>query len=120
VTGEEKYEVLILNNVMIWSRISVGSVYCDFLRGSVFGIRYLYLSYSHATSVSNDWHGGSKWWYTFELVLYWFHSHSSLFFGMVIRWFPMLVNISALSCMICIVGSAVFMSVSGLHSHSCI
>jgi hypothetical protein len=26
VMGEEKYEVLILNNVMIWSRISVGSV----------------------------------------------------------------------------------------------
>jgi hypothetical protein len=23
VTGEEKYEVLMLNNVMIWSRISV-------------------------------------------------------------------------------------------------
>jgi hypothetical protein len=26
VTGEEKYEVLMLNNVMIWSRISVGIV----------------------------------------------------------------------------------------------
>jgi hypothetical protein len=26
---------------------------------------------------------------------YWFQSHSSLFLGMVIRWFPMLVNISA-------------------------
>jgi hypothetical protein len=26
VTREEKYEVLILNNVIIWSRISVGSV----------------------------------------------------------------------------------------------
>ena len=26
VTGEEKYEVLVLNNVIIWSRISVGSV----------------------------------------------------------------------------------------------
>jgi hypothetical protein len=26
VIGEEKYEVLMLNNVMIWSRISVGSV----------------------------------------------------------------------------------------------
>jgi hypothetical protein len=60
VTGEEKYEVLILNNVMIWSRISVGSMKCDFLGGSVFGIRYLYLLYSHITSVSNDWHGGSN------------------------------------------------------------
>jgi hypothetical protein len=26
VTGEEKYEVLILNNVMIWCRISIGIV----------------------------------------------------------------------------------------------
>jgi hypothetical protein len=26
VTGEEKYEVLILNSVIIWSRISIGSV----------------------------------------------------------------------------------------------
>jgi hypothetical protein len=26
VTGEEKYDFLILNNVVIWSRISVGSV----------------------------------------------------------------------------------------------
>ena len=56
----------------------------------------------------------------FELVLYWFHNHSSLFLGMVIRWFLMLVNISALSCMICIVGSTVFMSISRLHSLSCI
>jgi hypothetical protein len=32
----------------------------------------------------------------------------------------MLVNISALSYMICMVGSIVFMSVSGLHSLSCI
>jgi hypothetical protein len=30
----------------------------------------------------------------------------------------MLVNISALSCMICMVGSTMFMSVSGLHSLS--
>jgi hypothetical protein len=26
VIGEEKYEVLILNSVIIWSRISIGSV----------------------------------------------------------------------------------------------
>jgi hypothetical protein len=91
-----------------------------FLRRSIFGMRYLYLSYSHITSVSNGWHGGSIWWCSLEWVLYWFHSHSSLFLGMVIRWFPLFVNISALSCMICIVGSVVFMSESGLHSFRCI
>jgi hypothetical protein len=31
---------------------------------------------------------------------------------MVIRWFPLFVNMSALSCIICIVGLDVFMSVS--------
>jgi hypothetical protein len=30
------------------------------------------------------------------------------------------VNMSALSCIICMVGSFVFMSVSGLHSFRCI
>jgi hypothetical protein len=53
VISDEKYEDLMLNSVMISSRISVGIVYCDFLRGSVLGIRYLYFSYSHMTSVSN-------------------------------------------------------------------
>jgi hypothetical protein len=52
--------------------------------------------------------------------LYWFQSHSSLSLGMVIRWFPLFVNMSALSCVICMVGSVVFMSVSGLHSLRCI
>jgi hypothetical protein len=60
VIGDEKYEVLMLNSIMINSRISVGIVYCDFLRGFVLGIRYLYLLYSHMISVSNGWHGGSK------------------------------------------------------------
>jgi hypothetical protein len=54
------------------------------------------------------------------LALYWFHNHSSLFLGMVIRWYSLLVNMSALSCMICMVGSTVFMSESGLHSFRCI
>jgi hypothetical protein len=35
---------------------------------------------------------------------------------MVIRWFPLFVKMSASSCIICMVGSIVFMSVSGLHS----
>jgi hypothetical protein len=52
--------------------------------------------------------------------LYWFQSHSSLSLGMVIKWFPLFLNMDALSCMICMVGSVVFMSVSGLHSLRCI
>jgi hypothetical protein len=35
-----------------------------------------------------------------ELVVYWYHSHSSLFLVMVIRWFPLSVNMNALSCII--------------------
>jgi hypothetical protein len=42
---------VILNVSMSRSSISNGSVYCDFLRGFVFGNRYLYLSYSHMISV---------------------------------------------------------------------
>jgi hypothetical protein len=34
----------------------------------------------------------------------------------VIKWFSLFVNMSALSCIICMVGSSIFMSVSGLHS----
>jgi hypothetical protein len=44
---------------MIWSRISDGSVYCDFLRGFEFEIRYLYLLYSHMISVVKGCLGGS-------------------------------------------------------------
>jgi hypothetical protein len=43
-------------------------------------------------------------------MLYCFHSHSSLVLGMVIRRFPMSVNMWALSCMICMVGCVVFVS----------
>jgi hypothetical protein len=42
---------VILNVSISRSSISDGSVYCDFLRGFVFGIRYLCLSYSHMISV---------------------------------------------------------------------
>jgi hypothetical protein len=49
-------------------------------------------------------------------MLYCFQSHSSLVLEMVIKWFPVFVNMWALSCMICMVGWVVFMSVSGLHS----
>jgi hypothetical protein len=70
---------VILNVSMIRSSISDGSVYCDFLRGFVFGIRYLYLSYNHMISVS-------------RLVLYCFHSHSSLVLGIIVRRFHVSVN----------------------------
>jgi hypothetical protein len=66
--------------------------------------------------VTNGWRGGSNCCCALELVVYWFHSHSSLSLGMVIRWFPLFVNMNALFCMICIVGSVAFISVSGLHS----
>jgi hypothetical protein len=51
---------VILNVSMSRSNILDGSVYCDFLKGLVFGIRYLYLSYSHMISVVKDCAGGSS------------------------------------------------------------
>jgi hypothetical protein len=116
VTGEEKYEVVILNVSMSRSRNFGGSVYCDFLRGFVFGILYLYLSYSHMISVVKDCLRGSSWCCVSRLVLYCFHSHSSLIFGIVIRRFPMSINMWASSVMICILDCVVSMSLSGLHS----
>jgi hypothetical protein len=107
---------VILNVSMSRSRISDGSVYCDFLRGFVFGIRYLYLSYSHMIFVVKGCLGGSSWCCVSRLMLYCFHSHSSLLLGMIIRRFPISVNMWASSCMICMVGCVVFMSLSGLHS----
>ena len=72
------------------------------------------------TSISNDWRGGSSCCVMVEFVVYWFHNHSSLCLEMVIRWYPLLVNMSALSCMICMVSSIAFMLESGLHSFRCI
>ena len=60
VTGDEKYEWLILNDIIRKSSIGVGIVYWSRLSGSFFGIRYLYLWYSHTISVSNDCVGGSR------------------------------------------------------------
>jgi hypothetical protein len=107
---------VILNVSMNRSSISDGSVYCDFFRGFVFGIRYLYLSYSHMIYVVKGCLGGSSWCCVSRLVLYCFHSHSSLVLGIVIRRFPMSVNMWASSHITCIVGCVVFMSLSGLHS----
>jgi hypothetical protein len=70
VTGEEKYEVLMLNNVIIWSIISVGIVQCDFFKGSILEILYLYLSYNHMISVTNGCQGGSSCWCVLALLIY--------------------------------------------------
>jgi hypothetical protein len=51
---------VILNVSMSRSSISNGSVYCDLLRGFVFGNRYLYLLYSHMISVVKGCLGGSN------------------------------------------------------------
>jgi hypothetical protein len=68
------------------------------------------------SSVSNGCPGRSNCCCMLELVLYCFHNHSSLSLGMVIRWFPLFVNIEALSYIIWMVGLVVFISVLGLHS----
>jgi hypothetical protein len=107
---------VILNVSMSRSSISTGSVYYDLFRGFVFGIRYLYLSYSHMIFVVKGCLGGSSWCCISRLVLYCFYSHFSLVLGMVIRRFPVSLNMWALLHMICIVGCVVFMSLSGLHS----
>ena len=85
VTGEEKYDVLMSNIFIIWFNSSEGIVYCDFLRGSIFGIVYLYRSYNQMISVSNDCRGRSNCCVVAEFVVYWFQSHSSLILEMVIR-----------------------------------
>jgi predicted acyltransferase len=67
-------------------------------------------------SVVKDCFGGSSWCCVSRLVLYCFHSHSSLIFGIVIKRFPMSVNMWASSFMIYMAGCDVSMSLSGLHS----
>ena len=54
VTGDEKCEWVIWDESRMWVRMSFGSVYWESLRGSFFGILYLYLWYNHVTSRSND------------------------------------------------------------------
>jgi hypothetical protein len=43
VSGEEKYECVMLNVEKMWFKMGVGSVYYVFWEGSCLGIRYLYL-----------------------------------------------------------------------------
>ena len=107
VIGEEKQEVVILNVSMSKSRISSGSMYCDFLRGFVFGIQYLYLSYSHIISIVKGCLGRSRWFSMLKLLLYYFQSHPSLVLGIVIRRLPISVNMWASSPMSCMVDCVV-------------
>ena len=55
VIGDEKYEWVIWKESIICPSIVCRSVYCVNLRKLVFGMRYLYLLYSHIGSISNDW-----------------------------------------------------------------
>ena len=64
-----------------WSRIGEGRVYWVSLRGSFFGIRYLYLWYNQTNSVSKDWVVGSMWFGIWRLLWYCFHNHCSLEVG---------------------------------------
>ena len=87
VTGDEKYEWLILNDVIKKSSIGVGIVYWARLSGSFLEIRYLYLWYSQTISVSND--SGSRLCGVFLAWWYCFHNHYNLVFGMVIMCRPL-------------------------------
>ena len=85
VTGDEKYECVIWNVFIKFSRMVFGSVYCESFRGSFLGILYLYRWYNHATSVSNGWMGGSRLCDIFFAKWYWSYNHFSLVLGMVIK-----------------------------------
>jgi hypothetical protein len=52
--GEEKHDVVMLKVSISNCNISLSSVYCVCLRGSIFIVLYLYLSYSHISSWLND------------------------------------------------------------------
>ena len=90
VTGGEKYECVIWNVFIKFSRMAFGSVCCESLRGSFLGVLYLYLWYNHATSVSNGWVGGSRLCDIFIAKWYWSHNHFSLILKMIIKYIPML------------------------------
>jgi hypothetical protein len=89
-----------LNVSISRSNISSGSVNCDFLRGFVFGIQYLYLLYSHMISVVKDCLGGSRWYCVSRLMLYCFQSHSSFVLEMVIKRFPIFVCHAIALCIV--------------------
>jgi hypothetical protein len=119
VMDEEKYDVVTLKFSINSFSISLGIVSYVYLRGSVFGVLYLYLSYSHISSCSNDCLWGSSRNLCCMCVLCCFHSHSSLFLEMVIILFPSLLHMWAFSSIICSVRRLVCMSMLGLHSCRC-
>ena len=85
VTGDEKYECVICNMFMIFSRMASGSVYCASFRGSLLGVLYLYLWFNHAIFVLIRLCGlfSAKW--------YWSRNHfNSYASGMVIKHRPLL------------------------------
>jgi hypothetical protein len=104
VIGEEKYDVVMLKVSISSCRISLGIVYCVCFRGSVFGILYLYLSYSHINSCLNDCLWSSSGYLCCMCLLYCFHSQSSLFLRKIITLFSSLLYMWAFSSIICIVG----------------
>ena len=91
-------------------------MYWASLRGSFFGIRYLYLWYRHTISVSNGCVGGSNPCGVFCANWYCFHSQFSLVLGIVIRCRPLSSYMWATSACVWIVLADVSMSFSGLHS----
>lgn len=88
VVGDEKYAWLIWKILVRFSKMALGNVGYESLRGLLLGILYLYLGYDHTTLVSNGWMGGSRLWGRFSAKLYCFHSHCNLVLGMVIRCWP--------------------------------
>ena len=99
-----------------WSRIGEGRVYWVSLRGSFFGIRYLYLWYNQTNSVSKDWVVGSMWFGIWRPLWYCFHNHCSLEVGIDKRCLPLSSYMWAFSPSMFMVGVVVMMSFSGLHS----
>ena len=116
VTGDEKYEWLILNDVVRKFNIGVGIVYWASLRGSFLGIRYLYLWYSHTISVSNGCVGGSRPCGVFFVSWYCFYSQCNLVLGMVVTCCLLSSYMWAISKCVWIGSVVVSISLSGLHS----
>ena len=79
--------------------------WCKYLRGSFFGILYLYLWYNHTILVLNGCVGGINPCGLFNDCVYCFQSHLSLLVGMVIRCFHVSLYMCATSfciCMVCV------------------
>ena len=92
------------------------SVWCKHFRELIFGILYLYLWYSHITSIANDCRGNiNPYCFSFP-ILYCFHNHLSLSMVMVIRSFPESLYMWASLFCLWIVFFGIMISFSGLAS----